>query len=214
MKKKKKTTRIAAATLVLAGMAFLAGCGGSSEQTGSAQAQAGNSSQQAGNPGMTVSEPDLTNVPIYPGAEKETMTAGVPGAGPGAGGGMPTPPSDGTGGSGNMPTPPSGGMGSGGTPPSMSMVRYKTSGSTDTVVAWYRQQLSGKDGFTESTGTFGRQGGSGSGATQTMFSFKNGDTTITITIGAATQGQGATASGTSIMFSEGTPPAQPSGQSR
>jgi hypothetical protein len=208
----KKKMGIAAGTLMLAGMAFLAGCGGSSEQTGSAQAQTGNSSQQAGNPNTAVSEPDLTNVPIYPGAEKETMTAGAPGGN--GSGNMPTPPSDGTGGSGNMPTPPSGGMGSGGTPPSMSMVRYKTSGSTDTVVAWYRQQLSGKDGFTESTGTFGRQGGSGSGATQTMFSFKNGDTTITITIGAATQGQGATASGTSIMFSEGTPPAQPSGQSR
>jgi hypothetical protein len=206
----RKAAGIAAAViLLLVGRALLVGCGGSSNQSSGAQTQNGNSSQQAGNPNTAVSEPDLTNVPIYPGAEKETMTAGGPSGG-GGNGNMPTPPSDGTGGSGNMPTPPSGGMGSGGTPPSMSMVSYKTSASTDTVVAWYRQQLSGRDGFTESTGTFGRQGGSGSGATQTMFSFKNGDTTITIVVGAATQGQGGTASGTSIIFSEGTIPAQPS----
>lgn len=195
MKKKTvKATGVTLASLMLAGMAFLAGCGGSSNQTSDAQAQSGNSSQQAANPNMTVSEPDLANVPIYPGAEKQTMMSGGPGAG-----GMTTPPSGGSGGA--------GGMGSGGTPPPLSMVRYQTSDSTDQVVAWYRQQLSGKDGFAETTGSIGPQGSS---EAQTIFTFKNGDMIHTIMVGSASRNQGIT----EIIISEGAPPAPMSGQSR
>ena len=152
---------------------------------------------------MSTTEPDLTGVPVYPGAEKETMTMGGPGRSGTSGsntGTPPTPPEgDMAGGNstagGNMP---SGGMG-------MSMVRYTTSDNVDTVVTWYRSQLSSLDGFTESTGTFGPQG-----ATQTVFAFDNGGTTITIMIGEGMPGQDGTSGGTSISYTEGEMPSPPS----
>ena len=137
---------------------------------------------------MSTTEPDLTGVPVYPGAEKEAMTMGGPGRSGTSGSNTGTP-----------PTPPSGTM------PSMSMVRYTTSDSVDTVATWYRGQLSSLDGFTESTGTFGPQG-----ATQTVFAFDNGGTTITIMIGEGMPGQDGTSGGTSISYTEGEMPSPPS----
>lgn len=188
----KRTIGIFTVVLLLAGMAMLVGCGGSSGQSSDTGAKATEPMQQGGAQGGMqggrVREPDLTDVPIYPGAEKQTMAAGGPGGMGGAGGG--TPPTG---------TPPSGGM---------PMVMYTTTDSADTVAAWYREQLSGRDGFTEATGTAGPDGTSA-----TIFTFKVNDITMSVMISTDPQGQG----GTMIRIAEGDgqmPSGAPPGQSQ
>jgi hypothetical protein len=195
----KRTIWVLTATALLAGMALLAGCGGSSGTASDAGAQGGAAVQQGTQQGLqggAVSEPDLTDVPIYPGAVKQTMPAGGPGGG-GAGGNT----QGGTQGNMRGGTPPSGAA-----PGSMSMVMYTTTDSVDTVTAWYREQLSGRDGFTEATGQAGPDGG-----TQAVFTFTRSSDTISIAVGAGRGNQGGTmiriAEGT-MQAPSGTPPTQ------
>ncbi len=88
------------------------------------------------------------------------------------------------------------------------MVMYTTTDAVDVVTEWYRGQLSGMDGFAETTGTAGPDGSS-----QTVFTFKVNDTTMSIAVGAGMQGS----SGTMIRIAEGTmqaPSGTPPGQSQ
>ncbi len=191
--------------LLVAATAAIAGCGGSSSATGDT------SSKSTQNGTSNGTNEAASGMPIYPGAE-EVQTAGpTPPAGangpmgsmPGNNGnsqgpGMMAPPD------GSMPGPngPQGSMpsGSGVAPPQGGrpggMAAYWTGDSVSKVAAWYKDQLSGKTGFSQTTpqGPQGTAQGNG-----VMYTFKSGSVTKSVMIREDTMDSKG---GTLIMIGE------------
>lgn len=194
----KKTICLTAVTVLIVTVLALAGCGGSSSSGSKSSAS-------------TVSEAEL-GVPIYPGATEDTSEAG-----PGMGGSAPEMPEPDS----SMPQPP-GSLpdhnGSAPQPPP-DMPRFEgsearpgpgnrttlwTADSTEEVTDWYRNELRGKSGFTETTPRANAQGGPFAGGT--MFSFESGETTRIVVVREDTDEDRG---GTLIMIGEmpqGMPP--------
>jgi len=210
----KKLKWFAVATLLLAAILAIAGCGSSSGSSGKGNTKA-----------SAVSEADL-GVPIYPGATKVDASAQAWPQGGGANGGPPTgsapggqPPS----GNqmqppGSMPAQPSGsaprapGSAPNGlaNPGQRNDVTLWTADATASVTAWYKQKLSGKTGFKESTMQSQQQ--SGSGTAPTVLTFTSGSATKMVMISHSTDSKG----GTYITIGNvpaGMPTGSPSNQS-
>lgn len=189
---RKMTWLVIAVLLFATGALCLAGCGSST----TSKSGTGTSSKS------NVTEADL-GVPIYPGAKQVDSQSMGPGQPPGSDGMQPPP--DGA-------TPPQGsapnvGRGMGTT--------FQTSDSYDTVVAWYKDKLSGKSGFKQqampSPSQGQTQGGTGSNINATVFTFTSGSTTKMVMIRQDTSSQGDTY----ITIGDapsGAPPGQQSNQ--
>ena len=183
---KKALWLVPVAVLLVASVA-IAGCGGASGKSTTSS---------------KVTEASL-GAPIYPGATQVDISAERSSGGQ-------TPPSM------NGQSAPTGGQ----TPPSMNgqsaptggqsgsglqMTALWTKDSLDKVVSWYRNQLKGKTGFKESTGSGATTSGTGTGGTS--FSFTSGSTTKNVMIRKSSQSKG----GTVIMIGD-MPQGMPSGQ--
>jgi hypothetical protein len=103
----------------------------------------------------------------------------------------------------NGQSAPTGGQGGSG----LQMTALWTKDSLDKVVSWYRNQLKGKTGFKESTGSGATTSGTGTGTGGTSFSFTSGSTTKNVMIRKSSQSKG----GTVIMIGD-MPQGMPSGQ--
>ncbi len=196
---KKTIVLVATALIMAAALASFAGCGGSSASSGNSKGQTSSGE---------VTEAQL-GVPIYPGATKTDLANELrgPNSVSGAKPSMSGPPPNGNW---RSSAPGGGGQGSslrlrGGT-----RTALWTKDSTDKVVAWYREKLKGKTGFSETTpqagGPSAQAGGTATAGRATIFSFKSGDTYKTVMVRNSTQDKG----GTVIMVSD-APQGMPSG---
>lgn len=194
---RKMTWLVIAVLLFATGALCLAGCGSSTSSKSSADTSSKSN----------VTEADL-GVPIYPGAKQVDSQSMGPGQSPGSDG-MQPPPDGATPPQGSAPnangqgTPPNAGRGMG--------TAFQTSDSYDTVVAWYKDKLSGKSGFEQqampSPSQGQTQGGTSSNINATVFTFTSGSTTKMVMIRQDTSSQG----GTYITIGD-APSGAPSGQ--
>ena len=222
----KKAVWSAAIALLLAGLLLFAGCGGSGDNV---------SENASSNSASTEASSAAEGVPIYPGAtevDMSDMSEMMRGPGPGGPDSQGNPPNGSTpnstengtdagdqDSSATMPPPQAGqmtppaGTESGSAPSGMREmpVAYRTTDSVDKVVAWYREQLSGKTDFKEqempTRGESDQTGENGA-----AFSFKSGDTMKMVMIRKDTTNQNG---GTLIMISnapEGMPSAPQTNQ--
>lgn len=202
---RKTIVLVAAGLLVAAALASLAGCGGSS-------ASSGNSKRQTSSGEVTEAQ---LGVPIYPGATKTDLVNELRRPNSVSGGTRPAP--------GSQPNgyqwssaPYWNGQNSSPRLRGGTRTALWTKDSTDKVVAWYRDKLKSKTGFSETTrpagGSFGQNNGAGNGGTATVFSFKSGNTTKMVMIRQSTQSNGGTVI-TVIDAPQGVPSAPPTNQS-
>ena len=183
----KKALWLVPVAVLLVAIVAIAGCGGSSGKSTTSS---------------KVTEASL-GAPIYPGATQVDISAERSSGGqtpPSMNGqsaptGGQTPPSM------NGQSAPTGGQGGSG----LQMTALWTKDSLDKVVSWYRNQLKGKTGFKESTGSGATTSGTGTGGTS--FSFTSGSTTKNVMIRKSSQSKG----GTVIMIGD-MPQGMPSGQ--
>lgn len=162
----RKLVILALAGLLIAAMA-IAGCGGSS--TGSADVTSENSTRSATS--------DTSGVPVYPGAKEVDMADGSwrPD-------GMRQPPDGGfPQGSApeGMPDPRADGSSPGGSAPDGDMTMLWTADDASEVSEWYKEQLSGKQDFTQGSAP---SRGAEQAASGTMFSFTSGGETKTVMV--------------------------------
>ena len=185
----KKALWLVPVAVLLVAIVAIAGCGGSSGKSTTSS---------------KVTEASL-GAPIYPGATQVDISAERSSGGqtpPSMNGqsaptGGQTPPSM------NGQSAPTGGQGGSG----LQMTALWTKDSLDKVVSWYRNQLKGKTGFKESTGSGATTSGTGTGTGGTSFSFTSGSTTKNVMIRKSSQSKG----GTVIMIGD-MPQGMPSGQ--
>lgn len=158
----RKLVILALAGLLIVAMA-LAGCGGSS--TGSADVTSENSTKSATS--------DTSGVPIYPGAKEVDMADGS-----WRSDGMPQPP-DGGFPEGSAPggSAPDGTRGGPGGPDNLTMLW--TPDDASKASEWYKEQLSGKQDFTQGSAPSRAAEGETSGA---VFSFTSGGETKTVMV--------------------------------
>jgi hypothetical protein len=201
---RKTIVLVAAGLIMAAAAALIAGCGGSSASSGNSKGQTSSGE---------VTEAQL-GVPIYPGATKTDAADELarPNSVSGATPSMSGPPPNG-----NWRSSAPGGTSQGSSPRLGGGTRTAlwTKDSTDKVVAWYREKLKSKSGYSETKppagGPFGQSDGTASGGTATLFSFKSGDTYKTVMVRKSTQEKG----GTIIMVGDaprGLPSGAPNGQ--
>jgi hypothetical protein len=208
----RKIALVGVIVLLLIAAALLAGCSGS-----------GTTATKSTSTG--VSESSL-GVPIYPGAQKVDLSSIMPD--PQAQTGE-TPPDQGSApdgsAQGSMPQPPANAQGSAprGMPPGGpggpggNMTALWTGDPTSKVIAWYKQQLSGKTDFKESTlptrGGQGQNPDPDSSSSSVMYSFSSGGTTKTVMIRANDMDQKG---GTLIMVGDALQgmPSGPPGQNQ
>jgi hypothetical protein len=166
----RKAIWVITAAFLVSGILLVAGCGGS-----------GTSINNTKGSGLTggVSEAEL-GVPIYPGAKKQDVRAGMP---PGFRAGPQQSGSSGPNWSGQSAVQ---------RPARRRMAALWTPDPVDKVSAWYKEKLSGKTGFREVTPQFRANQSAGGAPALEIFSFKSGDTTKIVMIRPDIQGKGGT----------------------
>ena len=185
--------------LVLVVLAAAAGCGG--KGTSGGVSESGGSTDTAGEATL--------GVPVYPGAVEEDSAMEMRHPGGAEGGERPEPPEGSSSPSGSAPIPRDG-EGETSVPPEDSAGRIRptvlwTADSFEKVVRWYRDELSGRDGFSEASPA--EPEGTDDAGQRVMFTFESEDATRSVVISAVTMDRG----GTAIMVGAdmGGPPGGP-----